>query len=84
MKEIIDVGYDIGADTVLVSSKNHKLKIGFNEDQPVIMFGNVSVVYDREHLAKMLWAAAYLVDSGEKWKEDDYVGRDYQEDITIN
>ncbi len=76
-----DILYDIDQDNdiLMVKLKDHKIAIGFDEGEPTIRFGNVSVVYDRKCLAKMLWAAAYLVDSGEIWREDKYVGRDYTE-----
>ncbi len=74
-----EIYYNIDNDTetLMVESKLNKLSIGFEEGSPVVRFGNVTVAYSRVHLAKMLWAAAYLVDSNETWKADEYVGRDY-------
>ena len=78
-----DILYDIDQDNdvLMVKLKDHKIEIaiGFDEGEPTIRFGNISVTYDRKCQAKMLWAAAYLVDSGEIWREDKYVGRDYTE-----
>lgn len=76
-----EIGYQISNDegVFTVASKSNKLEIGFDNDKPVVKFGNVTVEYSRAHLAKMLWAAAYLVDSQGVWRENRYPARDYED-----
>lgn len=72
------ISYDFNENAMMVVSGNNKLSIGFDGDDFIIKFGNVSVVYERDHLAEMLWGAAYLVDSEQRYTEDEYVGINYE------
>ena len=78
-----DVVYEIDNDNdvFMMTSRQNKLAIGFEDGKAVVRFGNVSVVYSRSHLAKMLWSAAYLVDSHEVWKGEEYPARNYPDGV---
>jgi len=70
--------YYIDGDDLAVSDKLQELQIGFLMGEPTVCIGGYGVHYKREDLAQMLWAAAYLLDSEERYRKDKYVGKDYE------
>lgn len=69
--------YGICGDFVVVADKNKDLEIGFTNTGPTVNIGGIGIAYNREDLARILWAAAYLLDSEERWRKGEYIGKDY-------
>ena len=76
-----DAGYDMGDNgETLASSRKHDIQIGFDLNGPVIRCNGEALLFDRDELARFLWMSAYLVDSEERWVENEYVGVNYDGD----
>lgn len=75
-----DVLYYIDAelDTFTVSPAScDGVTIGLEDGHGIITLGGSAVSFTREQLARLLWAAAYAVDSNQKWAEGEYPARNY-------
>lgn len=83
LPEVDSIIYEIDNDNeiFIVSSNKNKLEIGFDGDTPIINLGGDYSTCDRKHLAELLWAAAYLVDSHGVWRKDKYPARNYDDGI---
>jgi len=70
--------YGIAGDQIVIADKNKELEIGFSLSGPSVLFSGYGIGYEREELAQILWAAAYLLDSEERWRKGEYIGKDYE------
>lgn len=69
--------YGIDGDMITVADREKELEIGFLLDGPAIAMSGYGINYERKELAQILWAAAYLLDSEERWRKGEYIGKDY-------
>lgn len=70
--------YSIAGDQIFVADSAKELEIGFSFDGPAVLIHGYGPSYKREELAQILWAAAYLLDSEERWRKGEYIGKDYE------
>ena len=70
--------YGICGNQIVVADREKKLEIGFSLYGPAILMSGYGISYTREELAQILWAAAYLLDSEERWRKGEYIGKDYE------
>ena len=70
--------YGICGDLLMVADREKELEIGFSHNGPAILMSGYGISYKREELAQILWAAAYLLDSEERWRKGAYIGKDYE------
>lgn len=72
-----DTNYVKGGDGDFLVNFNDEVFIGFDNGVPSISLGGKTVSMTRKKLAKLLWASAYLVDSEQRWAEDEFPCQNY-------